>query len=81
MSYLDADVDRGQIAYGQFRNFMLLLPPERLERDPRQGPLLCTLPHPPLTSLLCPVCPAWCGLKRHQWSPCLRPYQLLQEVF
>ena len=37
MRFLDADLDteRGQVAYGQFRNFLLLLPPERLERDPR----------------------------------------------
>lgn len=34
MRCLDADAN-GTIAYGQFRNFMLLLPPERLEGDPR----------------------------------------------
>eukprot|EP00897_Mesotaenium_endlicherianum_P005961 jgi/Mesen1/5393/ME000268S04588 len=34
MQFLDADTERGQVAYGQFRNFMLLLPPERLGGDP-----------------------------------------------
>eukprot|EP00850_Spirogloea_muscicola_P006767 SM000032S12151 [mRNA] locus=s32:938599:942338:+ [translate_table: standard] len=33
MRCLDADNDEGQVAYGQFRNFMLLLPPERLGGD------------------------------------------------
>jgi Ca2+-binding EF-hand superfamily protein len=34
MRFLDADTE-GSISYGHFRNFMLLLPPERLEDDPR----------------------------------------------
>ncbi|MCO5579419.1 hypothetical protein L7F22_033274 [Adiantum nelumboides] len=34
MRCLDPDT-KGSIAYGQFRNFMLLLPPERLGDDPR----------------------------------------------
>jgi hypothetical protein len=34
MKFLNVDTD-GSIAYGQFRNFMLLLPPERLGDDPR----------------------------------------------
>jgi Ca2+-binding EF-hand superfamily protein len=34
MRCLDPDA-RGCITYGQFRNFMLLLPPERLGDDPR----------------------------------------------
>lgn len=34
MRCLDADTE-GSISYGQFRNFMLLLPPERLGDDPR----------------------------------------------
>lgn len=34
MRCLDSDTS-GSIAYGQFRNFMLLLPPERLGDDPR----------------------------------------------
>eukprot|EP00246_Nothoceros_aenigmaticus_P013277 TRINITY_DN44_c0_g2_i1.p1 TRINITY_DN44_c0_g2~~TRINITY_DN44_c0_g2_i1.p1 ORF type:complete len:189 (+),score=27.03 TRINITY_DN44_c0_g2_i1:3-569(+) len=34
MRCLDADAN-GSIAYGQFRNFMLLLPPEQLQQDPR----------------------------------------------
>ncbi|KAH7300747.1 hypothetical protein KP509_24G077700 [Ceratopteris richardii] len=34
MRCLDPDL-KGSVAYGQFRNFLLLLPPERLEDDPR----------------------------------------------
>lgn len=34
MRFLDAD-KQGSIAYGQFRNFMLLLPSDRLQDDPR----------------------------------------------
>ncbi|KAK1312354.1 hypothetical protein QJS10_CPA07g01051 [Acorus calamus] len=34
MRYLNADTE-GSISYGHFRNFMLLLPSERLEDDPR----------------------------------------------
>uniref|UniRef100_A0A1D1ZDA8 S-adenosylmethionine mitochondrial carrier protein n=1 Tax=Anthurium amnicola TaxID=1678845 RepID=A0A1D1ZDA8_9ARAE len=34
MRYLNADTE-GSISYSHFRNFMLLLPPERLEDDPR----------------------------------------------
>ena len=34
MKFLNVDTE-GSIAYGQFRNFMLLLPPERLGDDPR----------------------------------------------
>lgn len=34
LQYLNVDMERGQVAYGQFRNFLLLLPPERLDRDP-----------------------------------------------
>jgi Ca2+-binding EF-hand superfamily protein len=33
LRYLNADSE-GSISYGQFRNFMLLLPSERLEEDP-----------------------------------------------
>lgn len=32
--FLDADKE-GSISYGHFRNFMLLLPPDRLRDDPR----------------------------------------------
>lgn len=38
MKFLNVDAE-GSIAYGQFRNFMLLLPPERLGDDPRCGQL------------------------------------------
>lgn len=34
MRFLNADTE-GSISYGHFRNFMLLLPSERLEDDPR----------------------------------------------
>lgn len=34
MRFLDAD-KRGSIAYGHFKNFMLLLPSDRLQDDPR----------------------------------------------
>ncbi|KAL5982589.1 hypothetical protein ACLOJK_016663 [Asimina triloba] len=36
MRFLNADTE-GPISYGHFRNFMLLLPSERLEDDPRNG--------------------------------------------
>ncbi|KAL6653378.1 hypothetical protein ACP70R_008956 [Stipagrostis hirtigluma subsp. patula] len=36
LRYLNADSE-GSISYGHFRNFMLLLPSERLEDDPRSG--------------------------------------------
>lgn len=36
MKFLNVDTE-GSVAYGQFRNFMLLLPPERLGDDPRYG--------------------------------------------
>lgn len=34
MKYLDTDKE-GSISYGNFRNFMLLLPPDRIQDDPR----------------------------------------------
>jgi Ca2+-binding EF-hand superfamily protein len=34
MRFLNADTEES-ISYGHFRNFMLLLPPDRLQDDPR----------------------------------------------